>query len=121
MAHTPKKRRGRAARPLEEGERVGIGFRVTPALKTKIEAAATKSGRSQSQEIEIRLERSFGHEGLRLACGEREVRVIIYAGKVLLTDLPTASSPMEPAELDTDPETLQDIIDFFEVTPAKKP
>ena len=118
MAHTPKKRRGRAARPLEEGERVGIGFRVTPALKTKIEAAATKSGRSQSQEIEIRLERSFGHEGLRLACGEREVRVIIYAGKLLLTDLPTSAGPDNWILTRRHSKTSST---FLEVTPEKKP
>jgi hypothetical protein len=52
-------RRGRPPKPPQEGERIGIGFRVTPALKRKIEAAAKESGRSQSQEIEFRLERSF--------------------------------------------------------------
>jgi hypothetical protein len=36
-----------------------LGLRVTPAMKAKLDAAAAQSGRSQSQEAEIRLERSF--------------------------------------------------------------
>ena len=63
------------------------------SLKRAIEAAAAKSGRSQSQEMEIRLERSFGYGGLRLVRGEEEARVVPYAGKLLVllkdkTDIP---------------------------------
>jgi len=39
--------------------RVVLSFRVTPALKRKLAAAAEENGRGQSQEAELRLERSF--------------------------------------------------------------
>ncbi len=39
--------------------RITIGIRVSPALKRKLLAAAEKNGRSLSEEVEIRLNRSF--------------------------------------------------------------
>ena len=39
-----------------------MGFRPTPWLRKKIEAAAKANGRSMSQEIEVRLELSFARE-----------------------------------------------------------
>ena len=56
----PKKRRGRPT----VGERVPLGLRVTPEMKRRLDAAAKQSGRSQSQEAEFRLERSFGQDRL---------------------------------------------------------
>ena len=53
------KRPGRPRIEPAEGERVQLSFRVTPELKRRLTAAADKSGRSQSQEAEFRLERSF--------------------------------------------------------------
>lgn len=41
-----------------------MSLRVTPDLKRAIDDAAAKSGRSLSQEIEFRLERSFHDETL---------------------------------------------------------
>jgi hypothetical protein len=51
-----KKRAGRPSRELAPGERVPMSFRVTPALKQKMDALASTSGRSVAQEIEGRLE-----------------------------------------------------------------
>jgi hypothetical protein len=51
-------------RDPEPGERFQIGVRVTPDLKRRLDAAAEDSGRSQSQEAELRLERSFDREDL---------------------------------------------------------
>jgi len=51
--------RGRPRKEPERGERVQLSFRVTPELKSRLDAAATKCGRSQSQEAELRLEKSF--------------------------------------------------------------
>jgi len=45
-----------------EGARVHLGFRVTPELKRRLEEMATRTGRSQSQEAERRLEMSFEWE-----------------------------------------------------------
>lgn len=39
--------------------RVPLGLRVTPETKAALDSAAKKSGRSQSQEAEIRLEQTF--------------------------------------------------------------
>jgi hypothetical protein len=66
-------RRGRG-RP-SVGERVKLGLRVTPTMKERLDRAAEESGRSQSQEAEFRLERSFDRtdllqEVLKLAYGE---------------------------------------------------
>ena len=44
------------------GERVPLGLRVTAELKAKLDEIAESSGRSQSQEVELRLERSFDKE-----------------------------------------------------------
>jgi hypothetical protein len=60
----PKKRAGRPRREPKPGERVPLGLRVTPELKQKLDAATEGSGRSQSQEAELRLERSFEHQAL---------------------------------------------------------
>ena len=49
---------------LVAGERFQLGIRVTPDLKRRLDAAAEAGGRSQSQEAEFRLERSFDHEDL---------------------------------------------------------
>jgi hypothetical protein len=53
---------GGKRREPERGERCMIGTRVTPAVKKRIEEAAAASGRSQAQEIEFRLEKSFMQE-----------------------------------------------------------
>jgi hypothetical protein len=57
------------------GKRVSLGLRVTPQTKKKLDAAAEENGRSQSQEAELRIERSFDRadllgEVLTLAYGE---------------------------------------------------
>lgn len=41
------------------GERVSLGLKVTADIKSRIDAAAKASGRTQSQEAELRIERSF--------------------------------------------------------------
>ena len=57
-----KKRMGRPKKPATPGERVSLGLRVTAGVKERLDRAADSSGRSQSQEAEIRLERSFSEE-----------------------------------------------------------
>lgn len=60
----PKPKRGRRGRKTTEGVRVPLGLRVTPEMKEKLDAAARQSGRSQSQEAELRLEHSFRDENI---------------------------------------------------------
>jgi len=58
----PKKRRGPAPRGDYAGKAKTINTRVTPELRDCLEMAAKKSGRSLSQEIELRLRQTFGEE-----------------------------------------------------------
>lgn len=72
-----KAKRGRPGRKITPGQRVPLGLRVTPTIKRKLDAAARKSGRSQSQEAEFRLERSF-NEWDRLAALIRDAVEAAY-------------------------------------------
>lgn len=53
------KRRGRPTKKAKSGTKVSLGLKVTASVKARLEDAAAKSGRTQSQEAEHRLERSF--------------------------------------------------------------
>jgi hypothetical protein len=54
-----KRKRGRPALPEAERKRAGLTFRARDALRQRLADAAKQSGRSISEEIEFRLERSF--------------------------------------------------------------
>jgi len=56
------KRMGRPLKTAKPGTRVSLGLKVTPETKTRIDEAARRNGRTQSQESEYRLERSFADE-----------------------------------------------------------
>jgi hypothetical protein len=82
------KRIGRPRKVPEPGERVALGLKVTSQVKNKIEAAADATGRTQSQEAELRLEQSFEREGLlpdvlSLAYGPQLGAVLILLGEVM--------------------------------------
>jgi predicted DNA-binding protein len=53
---------GRKPRSAEPGERVSLGLRVPPEVKNQLDAAARRSGRTQSTEVAARLEASLRHE-----------------------------------------------------------
>jgi len=79
---------GRPKREPEAGERVHLGFRVTPETKAKVEAAAAAGGRSISQESELRLERSFEQQALlpqvlALAYGDHLAGVLMAIGAAM--------------------------------------
>lgn len=57
-----KRKVGRPLKEAEPGKRASLGLRVTAETKARLEIAAAASGRSQSQEAEIRLEASFRDE-----------------------------------------------------------
>ncbi|MGO7259023.1 hypothetical protein ACCT32_36365, partial [Rhizobium brockwellii] len=57
-----EKRIGRPIKEAEPGKRVSLGLKVTAAIKSKLDKAAREVGRTQSQEAEVRLERSFDEE-----------------------------------------------------------
>ena len=63
---------GRPMRIAEEGERVMIGCRVSAEIKNRLDEAAQKSGRSQAQELELRLQQSFEVEDMMQYLRERD-------------------------------------------------
>lgn len=64
------------------GERVPLSLRVTPEMKRRLDAAAEQSGRSQSQEAELRLERTFDRQGLLF-----EILALAYGSERIALDL----------------------------------
>jgi hypothetical protein len=64
MEEPTKPRRGRRAKPANPGERVSLGLKVRPEIKSQLDADAKRNGRTQSQEAEARIEQSFRTEGL---------------------------------------------------------
>lgn len=56
------KKIGRPTKLPPKGFRASLGLKVTRGLKQRLEAAAAKSGRTQSQEAEFRIEQSFRDE-----------------------------------------------------------
>jgi hypothetical protein len=55
---------GRKPRVANRGKRVSLGLKVSPEIKNSLDAAAKDSGRTQSQEAEWRLDRSFQQQHL---------------------------------------------------------
>ena len=94
---------GRPRQQPEPGERVQLSFRVTPELKRRLDAAADQSTRSQSQEAEFRLERSFDHqdllsEALTLAYGSKAAGILMALAFVMnevpaMWHIPTGDEP----------------------------
>jgi hypothetical protein len=75
-------------RQPKPGERVPLGLRVTPELKRALDQAAASSGRSQSQEAEVRLERTFASEHsllemLDLAYGCENVALVMTFAELI--------------------------------------
>jgi hypothetical protein len=55
---------------LRIGDRVPMGLRVSMEMRRKLDDAVKLSGRSYSQELEYRLERSFDLDAIRDAVRE---------------------------------------------------
>jgi hypothetical protein len=55
-------RLGRPPKPPTPGERVSLGLKVTAKIKQRIDEEARKSGRTQSQQAELMIERAFEEE-----------------------------------------------------------
>ena len=83
-----------AAQP---SKRVPLSLRVTPQVKALLDAASAKSGRSQTQEIEFRLERSFDRDGmlpevLSRAYGGQLAGLLMVLGEVLTSTIAIATA-----------------------------
>ena len=69
---------------------MSLGLKVTSDIKGRLENAARASGRTQSQEAEVRLERSFDHQELlpqvlELTYGRQLAAVLLMLGQVMKT------------------------------------
>jgi hypothetical protein len=73
MAHT--KRLGRPPKEPEPGQRVSLGLKVTAEIKQRLDEQARKTGRTQSQQAELMIERAFAEEQ---AFGGPEMRSLVY-------------------------------------------
>jgi predicted transcriptional regulator len=75
MTQEHRKRLGRPPKPPTPGTRVALGLKVTPEIKRRLDQAARKSGRTQSQQAELMIERSFAEED---GFGGPEMRRLAY-------------------------------------------
>lgn len=79
------KRLGRPPKQAVPGQRVSLGLRVQAKLKRALAATAKASGRSLSQEAELRLENSLKSDGdLMLVQGHKATPIVFYEEKVLI-------------------------------------
>ena len=83
-----EKRMGRPTKAAAPGERASLGLKVTASIKTRLEAAAQASGRTQIQEAEARIEQSFEDEAsltsaLRVAYGDQVAGLVLLMGQAL--------------------------------------
>lgn len=65
------RRTGRPTKAAEPGKRVSLGLKVTADIKHRLDEATKVSGRTQSQEAELRIEQSFA---LEEQWGGRDIR-----------------------------------------------
>ena len=82
------KRIGRPTKAAVPGKRVSLGLKVTSDIKKRLDSAARVSGRTQSQEAEARLERSFDHQELlpqvlALAYGSQLAAMLLMLGDAM--------------------------------------
>jgi hypothetical protein len=118
-----KKRIGRPTKPPKEGERVALGLRVTPRMKRWLEEAATKNGRSLSQEAEFRLDMSLSSDRqLILAYGGHWATVIGHQGDLLIAlpigwdfESETVDEDLVPLKISS--SNLQRLRNFFTGAP----
>ena len=72
----------------EPAKRVPLSLRVTPQLKARLDAAAAETGRSQTQEIEFRLEQSFDRtdlifDAMKLGYGAEAAGLILLMARAM--------------------------------------
>jgi hypothetical protein len=71
---------GRPTRAPRRGERrMSLGLSVTAGIKRRLDAAANKHGRSQSQEAERRIEQSFAQEDAYSGEEMRDIATLMAA------------------------------------------
>jgi hypothetical protein len=84
----PRTRRGRPTKQPTPGEKASLGLKVTAALKQRLETEARRQGRSQSEEAEARLERTFDRQDLladvmEATYGRQTMALLMILGEAL--------------------------------------
>src|SRR5712692_9935443 len=103
MAKSAKRRKGRPPVPPEARRSRNFTFRSREALHQQLGAAAKIAGRSISEEIEFRLERSFFEqratiEALDLAYGKDLVRILLMVAEAMAVGPYAASTATHAPE-----------------------
>jgi hypothetical protein len=115
----PRRAGGRPKRKLKPGERVPLSLRVTPEAKRLIDAASERSGRSQSAEVEFRLEASFKSEKLlsqvlELAYGSEFASLLLTLAETMRTAGVYAASVSFHAEAEADKLDAKNILEALD-------
>ena len=74
-----EKRLGRPLKAPTPGKRVALGLKVTSEIKQRLDEEARKSGRTQSQQAELMLERSFTQEDAFGGAATRQIAYLMAA------------------------------------------
>jgi TraY domain len=113
-----ERKQGRPTLPDEKAKRAVFNTRLRAELKTALEAAAKRQGRSLSEEVEFRLEQGLDRErhlveALELGFGRQVAGLMLAIGYTIKQTIPE-SPPRRPGQLSwlSDPEA------FGEVTEA---
>jgi predicted transcriptional regulator len=72
-----EKRLGRPPKEATPGKRVSLGLKVTPEIKQRIDEEARRTGRTQSQQAELMIERSFAQEEAFGVAGLRQLAILM--------------------------------------------
>lgn len=99
---------GRPYKPATPGRRSPLGLRVTAEIKDLLDSAAVKSGRTQSQEAETRLELTFRSErqldqALETIFGQRTAGLVTLLAHVM-RDAGQMGHPIATRSLEVAPD-----------------
>lgn len=113
MGQTKKKGVGRGRPKMSEGaaKRAAFNTRLRGQLKSRLEDAARNAGRSLSEEIEARLERSIQFEGyvdeaMANAYGPRNAGMLLLMGRIL-RGVDTVAAMYGKGQWTEDPATFE--------------
>jgi len=122
---------GRPKKTLAPGARTQIGIRVGAEIKRLLDDAMTQSGRTQSQEAELRLEMSFQKErllpqALELAYGRQPAALLMFIARAMswsgrVTSITSSGGrfeaiadwPTDPASYDQAAKMVTEVLEIF--------
>ena len=106
----PKRKRGRPPRSPEGKATRNLTFRTRDSVRERLEASAAAADRSVSEEIEIRLAKSYEPQTGRWTSGAEETELLVrmFAGSALMLEM------VRPASWLEDKEHRQDLRDAFD-------